>query len=1036
VKRSFRVLSITVVLGLLAAAFGMGNVLAKQAGVSDLGQPDLVAPLAVTIAEDDVQFTTSAGDDVSFVKPGVVATFFVTDGALESKKSGTAVVGSGPAGLVGNDTLNLSTGNITLANGTVLASTTSSYTYSLTAADFDTTTPANTPLASVTVAGNFAVVGGTDGTVVLFLQSTSGATTTATFDHHIRDSWAGSDTALRRALVTSTSDPQGEYVTIRETSATDGITAVVGGAATIADNGLSATVPNVPLVDTDADGDVDYDDIAITVSTGVVATGTVSAVDLNTGVVTFSSAQSTSSAPTASYSHATASPTSQLFRGDVLITDDAAFIGPGDDRVWAQNGDTLTIAYLDSAGATLDSDTITVDAQAPSITAILPADGAITNVDNPTVTFTVVDEGSAIKSTAPGTVITLEINGVAASPAPQFLTRTNGFDVVFSTQTSWITAFGVTDSTKFSVKITATDVAGNKKIVSGTDLEMTIDETLPTFNSASTGTATTNIIATFSEALDETTVDASQFTVDGVTPSAAAVDADHATNFKVNLTVAAMDPAARPDVIVLVGGIKDKAENAVAATTQKALDGLKPSLSTVTISHGLAIKDDAVTVTLDSDEKLTTGGATVSIIGPAASVFADSLTLTSPQPQKNVSAVTETTLTTTGKYGASIQNVDIAQHIANNLTEVTAETGTISALGDAQVANTPIGDANFDGVLDGNDVTITIGGIATGTVAIDASAGTIDVGGTIAAGSVVVVTYSYVGTDTFEVDQSAPTLTFEPDGSADVQDQSPFVRIIFDDDEYPGDSFKTVTLTTATLTNPDSTTQDLLANFVTTDNIEYLWAASALALGTYKLEAKGTDTAGNEGTSSVTFKVVERQPVSIAIRPGWNLVSLPGAPAAAAQSIDDVISNTDVDVVLTYDSRSASGFQAAVRGPDGTFGTAQALKTIDGSKAFWIHTTTFAPLLVDIPGVQAGTAVLPPSFALAAGWNLVPVATLDASTTVRGSTNYFSGLSWSRAYGYDNATNSFGSILPTTSEDLKVGQGYWVFLREGGELVP
>jgi hypothetical protein len=279
-------------------------------------------------------------------------------------------------------------------------------------------------------------------------------------------------------------------------------------------------------------------------------------------------------------------------------------------------------------------------------------------------------------------------------------------------------------------------------------------------------------------------------------------------------------------------------------------------------------------------------------------------------------------------------------------------------------------------------------------------------------------------------------MTFEPDGSADVQDQSPFVRIIFDDDEYPGDSFKTVTLTTATLTNPDSTTQDLLANFVTTDSIEYLWAASALALGTYKLEAKGTDTAGNEGTSSVTFKIVERQPISIALRPGWNLVSLPGAPAAAAQSIDEVISNTDVDVVLTYDSRIASGFQSAVRGPDGTFGTDQSLKTIDGSRAFWIHTTTFAPLLVDIPGIQAGSAVLPPSFTLASGWNLVPVATLDSATSVRGSTDYFSGLSWSRAYGYDNATNSFDSILPTTSENLTVGQGYWLFLREGGELVP
>ena len=1039
VKRSFRVLSITVVLGLLAAAFGLGNVLAKEARVSDLGQPELVAPQAVTIAEDDVQFTTSAGDDVSFVRPGVVATFFVKDGALESIKSGSGVIGNSPADMDGNDTVDLATGNITLANATGLASTTDGYTYTLDADDFDAATPANTPLSSVDVSGNFGVSGGTAGTAVLFLATTVTATTTINFNHHIQDMWAGSDSSLRRALVTSTSDPQGEYVTVRETTATDGITAVDDGAATVASDGLSVTLPNVPLVDTDSDGDVDSEDVEVTLSTGVVPTTSVASVDLNTGVVTFTAAQSTTTAPTADYNHASPSATSQLFRGDVQITADAAFIGPGDNRVWAQNGDSLTVSYLASDGTVSDTDVITVDAQEPSVTSVSPSDGTVTNTNNPTVTFTVEDGGSGIQTTNPGGVITLAINGNAATPAPQFLTRVGGFDVVFSTQTTWLettgnNGFGVADGTKFSLTITATDIAGNTKTITGEDLEITIDITDPAFTKAVTGSDNTNITTTFTEELDEATVSASDFTVDGVTPSAAVVDPDN-TN-EVDLTVAALDPAARPDVKVVADSINDKAGNSIGELTQKALDGLKPSLPAVTISNALGVKDDVITVILDSDEKLTTGGASVSVFGPAGSAGTGGQTVTSPQPQKNEASLTVTSLTKTGKYGASIQIIDIAQNAANNLSAVATETATVNSDGDAVVANTPIADADFDGVLDGDDVTITIDGVATGITTIDASAGTIDVGGAIAASAAVLVSYSYVADDTFEVDQTAPGVTFEPDGTIDVQDQSPFMRIIFDDDEYPGDSFKTVTLTEAELTLPDSSTQDLLANFVSTDNIEYLWAASELALGSYSLEVSGTDVAGNEGTKTLTFKIVERQPVEVSLRPGWNLISLPGAPDAAAQSIDEVITNTDVDVVLTYDPRSASGFQAAVRGPGGTFGSGQALKTIDGTKAFWVHTTTFAPLLVDIPGIQPGSAVLPPSFTLAAGWNLVPVATLDLGAADPDADDYLSGLSWSRAYGYDNATNSFDSILPDSADTLSIGQGYWLFLREGGSLVP
>jgi hypothetical protein len=285
------------------------------------------------------------------------------------------------------------------------------------------------------------------------------------------------------------------------------------------------------------------------------------------------------------------------------------------------------------------------------------------------------------------------------------------------------------------------------------------------------------------------------------------------------------------------------------------------------------------------------------------------------------------------------------------------------------------------------------------------------------------------------VDQTDPTVTFDPVDSTELQNQSPFIRIIFNDNEYPGDGFKTVTLTKAELTKPDDTTEDLLTSFKTLDSIEYLWAATDLALGEYTLEISGSDAASNAGLEDIssTFKIVERAPYEVALRPGWNLVSLPGAPADTA--VNSVITNTDVDVVITYDPAVAGGWSTAVREAGGAL--AGTLTNIDGRLGLWVHTTTFEPIEVDIPGISAGTTALPTSFSLVAGWNLVSVATLNIDTsTPIDVDSYFSGLSWSRAYGFNSTTNKFQGILPDSDDTVSVGKGYWIFLKASGTLVP
>jgi hypothetical protein len=104
-----------------------------------------------------------------------------------------------------------------------------------------------------------------------------------------------------------------------------------------------------------------------------------------------------------------------------------------------------------------------------------------------------------------------------------------------------------------------------------------------------------------------------------------------------------------------------------------------------------------------------------------------------------------------------------------------------------------------------------------------------------------------------------------------------------------------------------------------------------------------------------------------------------------------------------------------------------------------VHTDTFDPIKVDIPGFSAGSQAVPPAFDLGIGWNMVPVSTLDLATTAIDADDYFSGLTWSRAYGFDNAGSKFTSILPadtTNDPDVTVGQGYWLYLTKVGTLVP
>ena len=919
VKRAFRVLSMTVVVGLLAAAFGVAGVFAQAA------------------APDDGEVEWQEG---AFVSPGdgAMVTFHIRDD-IASINNGKAVWDALPADVMLGGELDIIYGGVgVMATSTVAG-------FMLDAPGFDTSDPSNTPIDEAKVhPSGIATPSGEPGQVVTLVSASAGDDYEIRFTFDVADSFTGDKS---RARVTSSSDPQGELVTIEETGAT-----------------------------------------------------------------------------------------TELYIGSVEISGDGATRGADDDGVYVQDGDTLTVTYLDKDGSAVDSDDITVDAQAPAVSNISPDGGLRTNNTRPGVTFSVSDAGSGISIENLTDNVTLTINNKRADLRGSFLAAADGYEVRFSQTAKWTDAatgdgFGVRDGEEFLIEITAEDDAGNTNPVAAR--KMTIDITAPEVTGVETGSEATNIRVSFTEDLDEDSIDADDFWIDGVAAEAAKLvemgEGDAKTRSTVDLTVAALDSDASPKVTLPKGQLNDVAGNGNAKGERNANDGIAPGLSSVVVDTPLAKEKDKVKTTLSSAEKLATGGVIVSINGPADDdTISGMRSAPSTQPLEYAATVTVAKGTKTGKYGVSIQVMDVAQNSSDNLTAVKNEEATVDG-GMVKVAKTPIGDSNFDGTVDAMDVTLSSGTAG----AVDASAGTIAISGA-ADGDEVMVTYKYVGDATFEVDQTAPTLSFTPASGTSIENTSPYIRATFNDSEYPGDSHTETWLTGAMLTGPDGEETDVMDQIQTGDNKNYLWAASGLTLGSHSLEIKGKDDNGNSVTGTMEFTITARSKVKIALVPGLNLISLPGVPADTA--VDAVISNPDIEFVSTYDPASPEGFQSAVRGPGGSFGSGQTLSIIDGSKAYWISTTSYAALEVDIPGF--GGTFQPPVFRLAAGWNLVPVVAVNPATKEVDADDYLSGLQWSRGYGYDieSLPPALVGFTPGSDEMLTVGTGYWVYLRAPGYLVP
>lgn len=1013
---------------------------------------------AADVAADDIEWMDSTDTVVTHYAPGTgtgvtAAVFYINDSDLGVTQTGTStwsVTGT----IAANSVMNLATG---VDDGAAVTGAT----FALGDADYATGTTVNGVIDRGSLyfmlgTGDLASTGAnrTAGTVTL----TPGASITSSNSLVAHYTFKAADTyavATHRAKVTSTSDSTGEWIQVTEVDDEGSTTASV-------DAGIFRGAVN----------------IGVDASHATAADGAVWVQDGDTLTVTYYNAIDSSGNDGAAIASTTS--TIDASNPEIVIT------SPSDETLTNETGPTLTFSISDGGSGFSSTITDYDDHIAVTINSCAVGDNELTLVSH---------SASAMSfSYTPGIGTVFSDAAVDSSAADNTdcssgnARVSGGFNV---NSTSGPAADGTTrtnDGTEFSWSVTALDLAGNSKATTATDMNVTIDSEAPAAASVTAAKAwdatdsadtddNSSIKIAFTESLDSSTVAASDFIVsgtgvtDGSISNVTVAGSDATTDMYVYLDLAAdLAPNATPKV-VLSGSVTDVAGNELKPTTAEtdsdnggklmgqATDGVKPTLSAVTRDVALLDDGDEAAFTFASDENMTLSSGTLgssdactcgSVTGPGTTATTTVLAASLTGVQAGSATFKESANSTDGVYGIVFLGRDASGNIGTvGSTKVTNEdvgtaytvSGTTTTI---TLDNWPLADHDGDGTVadsitaatdDGTAVTFTVTN-ASGTGSTESVIATAS--SAITAGSTLKITYYYVSAEQLvEIDEAAPSATasgaYDPADGSSTTDATPSFSVTYDEDEFPGDANTTVTLSSATLDHPDGTVEDILASMTSSDDKSFYYKpGSDLPLGEYTIKTKAEDANGNESSeTSAKITIEDRSDTSITMVPGWNLISLPGEPSDS--DINAVITNAQVQTVLTYDPNVPGGWLTAVRDGDSLVGT---LSTIDGSHAYWVQQNNNDAIKVDIPGFSGGVAAVPPAISLVAGWNLVP-AINNSSDTAMDADDYFTGLDWARAKGWNANTEAWNDILPDTDNSaIAKTNGYWIYLNKAGTLVP
>ena len=954
---------------------------------------------------------------------------------------------------------------------------------------YDSGTPANTPFAQVPS----VKIDGTNGTVdnynsasgtwslVEGVDAAIGATVEATIKYHLTDNYKSTTgtatSATNRAKITSTSDPVGEWVDVDEVAA---YTSSAAANATAQKWRGKLRLSNDASKSAAADNYLWVQE-ADTLTVTFYGTDNTTVINSHSVTIDATNPTVTDISPADGSYLSAASPTLSFTLTDAESGFSTTTLG---DNIGVEIHDGTRACRVQDSELTFTSVSSTELQVKFSIAAAAVSawSGAITG-------------GCAARS-AGG----FALNTTTLQDATGNSHGTQYHYTITATDKSGNTKTVTTTAGNFRIDTVAPDMLS---AVTGTrwDTVLLADKTT---------SATDTIKVTFNESMDPATVEAADFLVDGVAPASVTLGGANSsastclagsagTCDKNEAAYLVMGTALTPDAkpkIEMVGTIKDLAGNSLKPATGKtvadtvtATDGQKPTITDeiLTVKAGtladLLDTLEETTLTWTSSEKLSGTSTVVLITGGNAAMTAstsNAVTMTTPTTGRFYAKQKTAPFTTDGIYGIQIKNVDLASNTKVSGTtkvtdedissQITANQAASTSL-DLKLAMWPVADADGDTSLldeiaisvDGTAMAIAATANSGGTACLDVISATdmyvtslnygegetfkVCLGTALTATSIIKVTYYYANAaNVVEIDTAGPTLTFDPAGGTSTEKARPYVSIIADDDEYADDTYTTVTVTKADLKSPSGVTTDISGDLSSADNKRFIYAPTAdMELGQWTITARVTDTAGNKSSETTSkFTVKARAKFSLGLSAGWNLISLPNNPSSTA--IDTVVGTANgVSTVYAYQD---GAWKVAVRektaGVWGAF--AGSLTTMEGHKAYWVKTSDFQKLKIDIPALVGGasgsdTPPTPPTIGINVGWNMV--AAVDTSgakaddATVSTVKAYLTGLTVTKMYEYTTATGTWtGYASDDASNKVKVGRGYWVYATKAGTLVP
>lgn len=284
-----------------------------------------------------------------------------------------------------------------------------------------------------------------------------------------------------------------------------------------------------------------------------------------------------------------------------------------------------------------------------------------------------------------------------------------------------------------------------------------------------------------------------------------------------------------------------------------------------------------------------------------------------------------------------------------------------------------------------------------------------------------------------------PAVQIRPEAggkSNETESPNPFAVITFAKEAEEKDGFDEITLTSLTVDG-----EDKMGDVERGSDTEFNLALFDLAVGAHELAYTASDPAGNSRSYTWAFEVLERSRYAIALRPGWNLVSVPDHPADKALAA--VMGDNPATQVVAYQEGE---WLSAVKSDDGTW--AGTLGEIVAGYGYWVETRTFQALEVAIPEADPGDSLLP-TVAVVEGWNLLgvmdpsqadPPAESKAGCSAEGeqaAKDYFSGFSWAVAYGYDPRGRTWEKVNNDDANScVSNGAGYWLYADSAATLTP